>query len=326
VAAAYFSLTLSRQASAPSVPVPQIVTSEYAGTVTWLGNKWQQTDKIVLSPRVLAQMEKAVYQEAERYLVALELRDLLRRSQWSIQRKGSGLLLTPRGKRYTPKYLQGVAKTLNKHLLNNGWSVTRTSDRLVASPKRRGARRDRIAAVTDEATRNLKNKGWKAEQVGNDLVFTRSQVTEDTTSRLPMKSTRTFEVVLPTLVFRSGQEVRLTPAGTSRLVLSAPDNFIVATSPAESRQAGVRKEIITFSLKPDPYHRTNIDVETLNPWFRSGVFKYLATFTFTGFVRWIAAILAVIFSEQIKSVLLVPIRSLKQKLHIPEDTPEEDGT
>jgi hypothetical protein len=185
-----------------------------------------------------------------------------------------------------------------------------------------------MAVVTDEVIRSLRNEGWKAERLGDDLVFTRSQVTEDTTSRLPMKSTRTFEVDLPTLVFPIGQKVRLAPDRTSQLALSAPDNFILATSPAESRQAGVGEEEITFSVKPDADHCASIDVEMLNPWFRRGVFKELAAVTVTGVAKWllvgVAAGIGLFISTQVSSSLdavMRKMRNLKRELDAEDRIP-----
>jgi hypothetical protein len=177
---------------------------------------------------------------------------------------------------------------------------------------------------------SLEYRGWKAEQVGDDLVFTRTWVIDDTVPSFPIKGTQRFEVYLPSVNFPTRKYVAFAPGDGSRLVLSAPDHFIVRTSPAESRQAGVGKEIITFSLNSTTDYSPAVEAEVLSPLFRKGplkVFAPLATFSFadsfTSFVRWLAAIVAFVFSEQIKRVLSIPIRGVQRRLNIsiPEDTP-----
>jgi hypothetical protein len=181
VAAFITSNIANLQRSAPTIRVPQIVTPRYDGTVTWTGDKWQQTDRITLSPKLLEQIEKAKSEVLDRDRVTYELDYLLIQREWSVQKKGNGLLLIPRRRHYTPAYLDGMAERLNMYLGDTGWSVKRTSKRLFAAPKRRtGSSRARLAAVTDELVQNLEYQGWKAEKVGDDLVFTQTQVTDDT--------------------------------------------------------------------------------------------------------------------------------------------------
>jgi hypothetical protein len=77
------------------------------------------------------------------------------------------------------------------------------------------------------------------------------------------------------------------------------------------------RETLDIQLEPIIGEQAEVQVQLLSPPFRNEVGVTLATFTLGGALKWLILVAAAVAADEIKRLLVLPLRHLQRLLRVP---------
>jgi hypothetical protein len=315
-------IPVNQQMSPPLGVPPVTMTPRYDGSAEYAGSAWKITDRVIFSSNSILELSRLSAPFIPHKLVN-ELARILPKTYMVTWSPDSVTIDSAEGT--SPRRFKEVAYYLKRHSSVGKWSVSvnESYGEIVLTPSLRGTPDQGRSRASQVLTAQLESQGWRERQVNDALVFSHDRREEVRVRWFPATTTNELQIILPhSIILPNKREVLFAPDEGSRLTLSTRSHLVASSLPTAQREEGPGMERLRVSLDTVVGEQSKIDLELLSPIFRSQLGMAIRNLSFSGMVKWVVLAAVAVGADEIKRLLLLLLRSLQRRLHIP--TPRGD--